>query len=100
MPVIVEFEGEVFRWAARLDSDWYFVALPLDLSEAVRETQTYRRGFGGVRVEATIGTSTWRTSVFPQSDGAYVLPLKRAVRDREGIEPDGIVMVQLSVIDA
>lgn len=100
MPVIVEFEGEVFRWAARLDSDWYFVALPLDLSEAVRETQTYRRGFGGVRVEATIGTSTWRTSVFPQSDGAYVLPLKRAVRDREGIDPDGIVMVGLSVIDA
>ncbi|MDI9892891.1 MULTISPECIES: DUF1905 domain-containing protein [unclassified Microbacterium] len=98
--MIVEFEGEVFRWAARLDSDWYFAALPLDLSAAVRETQTYRRGFGGVRVEATIGTSTWRTSVFPQSDGAYVLPLKRAVRDREGIEPDAIVLVRLSVLDA
>ena len=98
--MIVEFEGEVFRWAARLDSDWYFAALPLDLSEAVRETQTYRRGFGGVRVEATIGTSTWRTSVFPQSDGAYVLPLKRAVRDREGIEPDAVVLVGLAVLDA
>lgn len=98
--MIVEFEGEVFRWAARLDSDWYFVALPVDLSEAVRETQTYRRGFGGVRVEATIGTSTWRTSVFPQSDGAYVLPLKRAVRDREGIEPDAVVLVGLAVLDA
>jgi hypothetical protein len=98
--VIVEFEGEVFRWEARLDSAWYFVALPLELSEAVSETQTYRRGFGGVRVEATIGTSTWRTSVFPQSDGRYVLPLKRAVRDREGIPPDGIVRVHLSVIDA
>lgn len=98
--MIVEFEGDVFRWAARLDSDWYFVALPLDLSEAVRETQTYRRGFGGVRVEATIGTSTWRTSVFPQSDGAYVLPLKRAVRDREGIEPDAVVLVGLAVLDA
>lgn len=98
--MIVEFEGEVFRWAARLDSDWYFVALPLDLSEAVRETQTFRRGFGGVRVEATIGTSRWRTSVFPQSDGAYVLPLKRAVRDREGIGPGAIVAVGLSVVDA
>ena len=66
----------------------------------MRETQTYRRGFGGVRVEATIGTSTWRTSVFPQSDGAYVLPLKRAVRDREGIEPDAVVLVGLAVLDA
>ncbi|MCT2085978.1 DUF1905 domain-containing protein [Microbacterium enclense] len=98
--MIVEFEGAVFRWEARLDSDWYFVALPLELSAAVRETQTYRRGFGGVRVEATIGASTWRTSVFPQSDGAYVLPLKRAVRESEGIAPDGIVLVHLSVIDA
>ncbi len=98
--MIVEFEGAVFRWEARLDSDWYFVALPLELSEAVRETQTHRRGFGGVRVEATIGASTWRTSVFPQSDGAYVLPLKRAVRESEGIVPDGIVLVHLSVIDA
>lgn len=98
--MIVEFEGAVFRWEARLDSDWYFVALPLELSEAVRETQTYRRGFGGVRVEATIGSSTWRTSVFPQSDGAYVLPLKRAVRESEGIASDGIVLVHLSVIDA
>jgi hypothetical protein len=98
--VIVEFGGEVFRWEARLDSDWYFVALPLDLSDAIRETQTYRRGFGGVRVEATIGASTWRTSVFPQSDGAYVLPLKRAVREREGIAPTAIVLVELSVLDA
>ncbi|MGR9921960.1 DUF1905 domain-containing protein [Escherichia coli] len=47
-----------------------------------------------------MGSSTWRTSVFPQSTGEYVLPLKRAVRDREGIAPDGIVLVQLSVLDA
>ena len=98
--MIVEFEGDVFRWEARLDSDWYFVALPRELSDAIRETQTFRRGFGGVRVEATIGSSTWRTSVFPQAGGEYVLPLKRAIREREGIDPDGIVQVHLSVLDA
>ena len=45
--MIVEFDGEVFRWEARLDSDWYFVALPSALSDDIRETQIYRRGFGG-----------------------------------------------------
>lgn len=96
----VRFEGDVYRWEARSDSDWYFVALPPDLSAEIRETQTFRRGFGGVRVDATIGGSTFRTSIFPQTGGAYVLPLKRAVRDAEGIDPGAIVRVDLSVLDA
>lgn len=96
----VRFEGEVFRWEARADSDWYFVALPPALSADIRETQTYRRGFGGVRVEAGIGGSTWRTSIFPQAGGAYVLPLKREIRDAEGIDPDAVVEVDLFVLDA
>ncbi|MDQ1122552.1 DUF1905 domain-containing protein [Microbacterium trichothecenolyticum] len=96
----VRFEGEVFRWEARTDSDWYFVALPPVLSADIRETQTYRRGFGGVRVEASIGGSTWRTSIFPQAGGSYVLPLKRAVRDAEGIDADAVIEVALVVLDA
>ncbi|WP_295842799.1 DUF1905 domain-containing protein [uncultured Microbacterium sp.] len=94
------FEGDVYRWEARSDSDWYFVALPPDLSAEIRETQTFRRGFGGVRVDATIGGSTFRTSIFPQRGGVYVLPLKRAVRDAEGIDPGAIVRVDLFVLDA
>ncbi|MDF2045731.1 MULTISPECIES: DUF1905 domain-containing protein [Microbacterium] len=98
--MIVRFEGDVYRWEARTDSDWYFVALPPDLSDDIRETQTFRRGFGGVRVDATIGDSVFRTSIFPQADGVYVLPLKRAVRDAEGISPGDIVLVDLLVLDA
>jgi len=98
--MFVRFEGEVFRWEARSDSDWYFVAVPVELSTEIREVQTYRRGFGGVRVEATIGGSTWRTSIFPQTGGVYVLPLKRAVRDAEGIAPGAVVLVDLAVLGA
>ncbi|OZD55659.1 hypothetical protein CH252_07375 [Rhodococcus sp. 06-1477-1B] len=96
----VRFEGDVFRWEARSDSDWYFVALPPESSEDIRETQTFRRGFGGVRVDATIGGTTFRTSIFPQAGGVYVLPLKRAVRDAEDIHPGSIVRVDLFVLDA
>jgi len=98
--MIVEFDGEVFRWEARLDSDWYFVALPSALSDDIRETQIYRRGFGGVRVEVSIGRSVWRTSIFPQAGGVYVLPLKKAVRDAEAIEPGASVHARLAVIGA
>ena len=95
----VEFEGEVFRWAARQDADWYFVAVPADLSHEIREMQTFRRGFGGVRVEAGIGGSTWRTSIFPSRDGTYSLPLKQSVRATEGLVEEEPFAVHLRILD-
>lgn len=96
----IEFEGEIFRWRSR-EQEWIFVALPAPLSAEIAEIPRPRRGFGSVRVEARIGLSTWRTSIFPDAaQGAYVLPLKRAVREAEGIGSEGIVSVWLDVLDA
>lgn len=97
--MIVEFDGEVFLWDARTES-WFFAALPSELSEQIREIPRPFRGFGSVRVDAQIGGSRWRTSIFPDgARGAYVLPLKRAVRDAEGIVDGGTVSVRLEVLD-
>lgn len=99
--MIVEFEGEVFRWDARADSSWYFTALPPELSEDIREIPRPHRGFGSVRVHVRNGASAWRTSIFPDSTrGAYVLPLKKAVRDAEALVDGGPVTVRLEVLDA
>ena len=95
----IEFEGEVFRWQSR-EQEWIFVALPAPLSAEIAELPRPRRGFGSVRVEARIGLSTWRTSIFPDAaQGAYVLPLKRAVREAERIGAEGVVSVWLDVLD-
>lgn len=96
----IEFEGEIFRWSAR-EQDWYFAALPQDLSAEIREIPRPKRGFGSVRVDVRIGATRWRTSIFPDAtQGAYVLPLKRSVRDAEGIGDAGVVSVELEVLDA
>jgi hypothetical protein len=96
----VEFDGEIFRWDARTDS-WYFTALPVDLSEQIREIPRPARGFGSVRVLAQVGRSRWRTSIFPDSShGAYVLPLKKSVRDAESLVDGGPISVRLDVLDA
>ena len=97
--MIVEFDGDVWRWDARTDS-WFFTSLPEDLSEQIREIPRPFRGFGSVRVLARIGGTQWRTSIFPDSSrGAYVLPLKKAVRDAAGLVEGGPVSVRLEVLD-
>lgn len=98
--VIIEFDSDVFRWAAREDSSWFFTVVPPELSEEIREIPRPYRGFGSVRVRARIGGSEWTTSIFPSSDsGSYVLPLKKAVRDAEQLVDGGPVTVRLEVLD-
>lgn len=97
--MIIEFDGEVFRWDARQDAAWFFTAVPPELSEEIREIPRPYRGFGSVRVRARVGASEWSTSVFPGSDGVYVLPLKKKVRDAESLFDGGAVSVHLETLD-
>lgn len=98
--MLIEFEGEVWRWEARTDS-WFFTSLPPELSADIREIPRPHRGFGSVRVRARIGGSSWTTSIFPDSSReAYVLPLKKAVRDAEALGDGDIAVVSLEVLDA
>jgi hypothetical protein len=95
-----EFDGEVFRWDARDDASWYFASVPPELSEEIREVPRPYRGFGAVRVRARVGDSEWATSIFPSSsEGTYVLPLKKKVRDAEGLVDGGPVRVHIEVLD-
>lgn len=98
--MIVDFEGTVYRWDARTDSTWFFTDLPSDISETIREMQdpSLRRGFGAVRVRVTVGGSVWMTSMFPSASGSYTLPLKKAVRDREGLREGNPVDVRVEVL--
>ena len=98
--MIIEFDAEVFRWDARVDTAWFFAAVPPELSEDVRELPRPTRGFGAVRVRARIGGSEWTTSMFPSTQrGGYILPLKTAVRDAEGLTEDSVPWVRLEVLD-
>lgn len=92
------FEAELWRWSARTQ-DWFFVSVPEELSADIREVPRAPRGFGSVRVEVRIGGTRWRTSIFPGGDGTYALPLKKAVRDAEGLEFPGSCLVELEILD-
>ncbi|GAB2872637.1 DUF1905 domain-containing protein [Nocardioides pacificus] len=58
-----EFEAEI--WLSDSVDAWAFVTVPEEIGEEIRMESGPPTGFGSVRVEVTMGTSTWRTSVFP-----------------------------------
>lgn len=93
-----EFRSEVTRWESRRDV-WLFAHVPRELAEEIDSLPVPRGGFGSLRVRATIGATTWRTSVFPSGDGRFALALKRAVRDREGIGEGDLIAVSLELVD-
>lgn len=91
------FDAELWLWDG--EAAWHFVTLPEDVSDDIGVRATARRGFGSVRVRVTVGASTWATSVFPDSKrGAYLLPVKRQVREAEGLELGNRVPVRLELL--
>ena len=89
------FTAPLWQWEARTDR-WTFVSLTAEDSEELRALPQEPRGFGSIPVRVRIGTSSWDTSVFPDaSSGVYVLPVKAAVRRREGVESGDAVTVVL-----
>ena len=94
------FEAELWVWDARRADSWTFVSLPAEAAAEIRERAdpTPARGFGSVPVRATIGGSTWATSIFPDSArDSYSLPVKKAVRRAEGLTDGDVATVTVEV---
>ncbi len=81
-----EFSATLYLWEARTAS-WVFADLPFDIADEIEDAQRGpRRGFGAVKVEVTLGASTWRTSIFPSKERrTFVLPVKRAILVSEAV---------------
>lgn len=80
---------------------WHFLTVPPEQAVEIRLLASAtgpRRGFGSVRVAATINGVTWRTSIFPQKSGGYILPIKAAVRAKAGVAAGDEVSVMLDLV--
>jgi len=98
MDATFEFEAALYEWDARDDASWVFASVPAEISEDIRDMELPRKGFGSVKVRVRLGTSEWRTSIFPDSkSGCYVLPLKKAVRTKEKVDLGDVVALELDI---
>jgi hypothetical protein len=81
-----------------------FVRIPAEAAEQIaaheferRLERGKRRGFGSVKVTVTLGDSTWQTSLFPNKDGSWFLPVKKPVRLAEELDYGAEVAVELEL---
>lgn len=93
------FRARVWEHSPGDPGSWHFLTLPPEVSEEVAVESGPREGFGSIRVEVTVGCTTWRTSLFPDATtGGYVLPMKKPVRRAEGLEAGDACDVMLEVV--
>ena len=93
--VELTFSGDVFVW--RGPAPFHFVAVPADLADVIKAIApmvTY--GWGVIPVRVRIGGTEVRTSLFPK-DGGYLVPLKDAIRNAEGIADGDEVEIRLAI---
>ena len=86
-------------WVHDGPAGWHFLTLPPEVADEVRELgAAARAGFGSVRVGVTVGSTSWRTSVFPDArSGSYLLPVEKSVRAAERLAAGDRVRVELAV---
>lgn len=97
---MITFTSLVWIWkGSDAAGRWYFVTVPDEQSAEIKaHAFGSPRGFGSVKVEATISAVTWRTSVFPLNSGGYLLPVKKEVRTKADLAAGDEVTVELKLL--
>ncbi|MBX7533569.1 DUF1905 domain-containing protein [Qipengyuania sp. 1XM1-15A] len=85
---------------------YHLVTISVEIAEAIaahalmhRLEFGTQRGFGSVKVMAEIGTSRWKTSVFPQNGKTeWVLLISKKVMPAEGLAEGDSVPLELELL--
>ena len=93
--------GPLWLWTAANGVGWHFVTIDGAAGEVLAETALMRRleglsrGFGSIKVCATIGATAFSTSVFSSKTSGWMLPVKAAVRKAERLIVGDMAAVSL-----
>lgn len=71
------------------EGGWHYVAVPQEYTDTLKPLAD--RGL--VAVQATVGGSSWNTSLLPMGDGSQFLSLPAKVRNKEEIAIDATIAV-------
>lgn len=92
------FRATVWRYPGK--GGWHFVTLPANVATVIRTLYGHQaRAYGSLAVSVTIGTTTWKTSLFPDKKSAsYLLAIKEKVREEEQIGEGDRIGIRLQTL--
>lgn len=89
------FTAELWMWEGK--GAWYFLTLPEDIANRIKFYNEKRYGFGQISITATIGNTSWNTSIFPdKKSNSFLLPVKSLIRKKEKLILGSQVSAQIS----
>lgn len=91
----LHFSGVIWYW--RGPAPFHFVTVPEAEAAMIGEVSsvvTY--GWGMIPASVTVGRTTVMTALWPK-DGGYIVPVKKALQDREAIGVDDTVEITLEI---
>ena len=93
----IEFRAKL--WMYDGPAAWCFVTMPKVHSREVRKLfQIKEEGWGRLKARATIGESTWMTSIwFDTKADSYLLPVKVAIRKKEKLVIGKMMSVMIEI---
>lgn len=90
----ISFTSQIIEW--RGPAPYYFIPVPLEQSAQIKSiSSAITYGWGVVYTHATIGDTTWKTTLMPK-DGLYLLPIKKVLRLDLKLEENQEIGVQLA----
>jgi Domain of unknown function (DUF1905) len=97
---------KLWIWSSdKAPASWHFLTIDGEVAETIHALALMRRlefgrkrGWGSMKVRATIGETSWETSIFPANEvKGWLLPVKAAVRKVEGLVAGDEVRVSIAV---
>jgi hypothetical protein len=94
----LKIKQKVWIWPGE-NANWFFVYVDTPDVLKIREETKGQRGFGSVRVRATLGETSWESSMFwSKKDNCYVFPLKAQIRKKEGVFDGDEVSIKFELL--
>lgn len=86
-------------WIWQGDSPWHFATIEKEDADEIKKDWPWpRRGFGAIPVNVSVGKTIWKTSIFPEKGGTYLLPIKKRVRESEKIGVGDTIELTIQVV--
>lgn len=91
----IEVEAKLFKYESK--GGWFFLRVDAKTGQKLREEFNTRRGWNSIPVVVTIENFHWLTSIFPDKDKSYLLPVKKSVREKIQAKDGDLIKFQLQI---